>query len=537
MNARTVAAISRWTPVSLVAGLLPFVPIQAQIASLALVFLHSAAVVRRTDPLLRLGALTGVIIPPLIAGSLWPSGWVVLLALPGLPWLESTLRRTSEAALGDVRPHLRVTDQRYVTSQAVALILSLLAVALVGALTGHPPLAASAGFVLAFVGVLAAISLARIPKNCLTVHSSTERVLARDTLETRVTLHQRARVATHVSVELDDAWASVSPSRFVGMSGPALVQLKLTPPLAGSKMLYARTRCADPWGLIVTAQQVPLANVVVIPRATYAAHLARAYLEQTAGGQATVAALPQTQEAASTRRGLDYYGARKYEPGDPLRDVFWKHTLKLRQLVMKERRSGYGEAVILAVNVWGSDADELDRTAFNTLSSTLTLAREDVPVAFAAYTDETVLSVTPVLSPRQAVLYALQLVGTMRAVERPARVLQPAQLARLRRRVERLLASKADPAVRLARVLQFEYRAIVDRAQHHPGYQAMLTAARQVGSPAALLVTSGGPEDREAIELALERLRTRGVHALAGPRDARMPAMMPERTRASPPPS
>jgi uncharacterized protein (DUF58 family) len=536
VNVRAITVISRWVPLLLVAGFLPFVPIQAQVAAFAFVVLHGAALFRRTDPLLRLGALTGVIIPPLIAESLWPSGQVVLLALPGLPWLESTLRSTGEAALGDMGPHLRVTDQRYVTSQAIALILSLLAVALVGAVTGHPSLAASSALVLPLVGVLLVTSISRIPTDGMTAQPPTVRVLAHDTLETVVTLHPRMRLAAHLLVELDETWASVSPSRFVGTSEPVPVRVKVTPSLAGSKTLRAHTRCIDPWGLIVTAQQVPLANIVVIPRATYAARLARAYLEQTAGGQATVAALPQAQEAGSTRRGLDYYGARKYEPGDPLRDVFWKHTLKLRQLVMKERRSGYGEAVILAVNVWGSDADELDRTAFNTLSSTLTLAREDVPVAFAAYTDETVLSATPILSPRQAVLYALQLVGTMRAVDRPARVLQPAQLARLRRRVERLLASKADPAVRLARVLQFEYRALVDRAQHHPGYQAVLTAARQVGSPAALLVTSGGPEDREAIELALERLRTRGVHALAGPRGAWMPAMMPERTRAYSPP-
>src|SRR5712691_4550186 len=252
---------------------------------------------------------------------------------------------------------------------------------------------------------------------------------------------------------------------------------------------------------------------------TYAAHLARAYLQQTAGGKDALAALPQMQEATGTaQRGLDYYGARRYEPGDPLRDVFWKHTLKLRQLVVKERRSPQGEAVILAVNVWASTADDLDQTAYRTVVGALTLAREDVPMVFAAYTDEAIVSVTPVLSPRQAVLHALHLVGAMRQVARPTRVLQAAQLARLRRRVERLLASIISPAARLARVLQFEYRAHVTRAQQHPGYQAVLKASGYLFSPAALLVTSSGPDDPEAIELALEHLRIRGVHALTVPR-------------------
>ena len=515
---RTIAIISRWVGVLLVVGFLPFVPISVQIASFALVILHGAAVLRRNHRLLRLAALTGVIIPPLITESLWPSALVMLLALPGLPWLESTLRSTSEAKLDEVRPLLSLTDQRYVTLKASSLILSLLAVALVGALTGHLSLIGSSVLVLAFVGGLAAISFTRIPTDSLTVQPPTVRVLARNTFETAVSLHPRMRLAANILVDLDDAWASVSPSRFVGKTLPVVVRLKVTPLLAGSKTLLARTRCVDPWGLIVTTQHVQLAHVVVIPQAIYAGHLARVYLAQTAGGNDALAALPQTQEGTrAAQRGLDYYGARRYEPGDPLRDVFWKHTLKLRQLVVKERRSPLGEAVILAVNVWGSTADDLDQTAYSTVVGALTLAREDVPIVFAAYTDEAIVSVTPVLSPRQAVLHALHLVGAMRQVARPIRVLQPAHLARLRRRVERLLASNASPAMRLARVLQFEYQAHVTRAQQHPGYEAVLKAADHLLSPAALLVTSSGPDDPEAIELALEHLRIRGVHALRVP--------------------
>src|SRR3989442_4332028 len=102
-----MAIISRWVPVLLVVGFLLVVPIPVQIASFALVVLHGAAVLRRTHRLLRLAALTGVIIPPLIAESLWPSALAVLLALPGLPWLEFTLRSTSKATLDEGWPLLR----------------------------------------------------------------------------------------------------------------------------------------------------------------------------------------------------------------------------------------------------------------------------------------------------------------------------------------------------------------------------------------------------------------------------------------------
>ncbi len=82
---RIIALISRWVPPLLVVGFLPFVPVPVQIASFALLVLHGAAILSGGHRLLRLAAMTGVIIPPLIAESLWPSALVVLLALPGLP--------------------------------------------------------------------------------------------------------------------------------------------------------------------------------------------------------------------------------------------------------------------------------------------------------------------------------------------------------------------------------------------------------------------------------------------------------------------
>jgi hypothetical protein len=95
--------------------------------------------------------------------------------------------------------------------------------------------------------------------------------------------------------------------------------------------------------------------------------------------------------------------------------------------------------------------------------------------------------------------------------------------------VERLLATNTSPAARLARVLQFGYRAHVTRAQQQPGYQAVLKAAGYLLSPAALFVTSSGPDDPEAIELAFEHLRIRGVHALRVPPASGVAVRRPER--------
>jgi uncharacterized protein (DUF58 family) len=524
MTGRWLATISRWVTVLLVASLLPFVTVQSQIVALVVLGLQFTVLIRRTDRLERLAALVNVIAPPLIAESIWSGASVVLLAVPGLPWFASVLRTTRSPLTDESSPLLRLRDRRYLSDDGVVLILSLLGAALVGVLTGHLSIVASSGILLCFMGLLVTVSWKRIPRDFLTAQPPTVRVLARDTLQARVPLRPQVRIAAHIALHLDNPWVAVVPRVLIAGRELPVVQLRVTPPLAGSKTLQAWALCADPWGLTVTAQDLVLAHVRVIPRATYAAWLARRYLERTEGGHLAATMLQEARGAAGARRGLDYYGARPYEPGDPLRDVFWKHTLKLQQLVVKERRSEYSETVILAVNVWGADAEDLDRAAFNALLATLTLAREGVPMVFATYTDDAVLGVTPVLAPRQAVLHALHLVGTMSEVPRPARLLQPAHLARLRRRVERLTASNTDPALRLARVLQFEYQAHLNRAQRHPGYRAVLTAASRVAAPAALLVASSGPDDPEAIELALERLRRRGVHPFIALNGAKMPA-------------
>lgn len=251
----------------------------------------------------------------------------------------------------------------------------------------------------------------------------------------------------------------------------------------------------------------------MIPRAAYATWLARRYLEETKGGALAPVAVPEAAQLGRGRRGLDYYGARPYEPSDGLKDIFWKHTLKLNQYVVKQRRDDQGEPVLVAVHLAADYAEEADWLAYR-LTSAVTLAQDGVPLAFAAYTDAEVVCATPALTPRLAIMQALELIERTRISPRPVRVLEAPAVSRFRRHISRLMASRTNQAVRLARIMSFEYRALQHRAQAHPTSVAIRRAVALLSPPASVLFISSAPAERDIFELTLERVHGLGVHVM-----------------------
>ena len=61
-----------------------------------------------------------------------------------------------------------------------------------------------------------------------------------------------------------------------------------------------------------------------------------------------------------------------------------------------------------SVNLAVKDAEQADKLAYSFVTATLTLAREAVPAAFAAYNHEKVLEITPSLNPPETVKKALE---------------------------------------------------------------------------------------------------------------------------------
>jgi uncharacterized protein (DUF58 family) len=390
-----------------------------------------------------------------------------------------------------------------------ALVLGLLALVLVGIAAGQEVLVGCALVVLAFLVALVGVSYARIPTRFLAARPASVRVLARDTIEAAPVISSRARTPLWVILQEPFGWARIAPLRFSLDGQEPQIGVRLTPPLAGPSTVRAAAEAVDPWGLTVAYQEMDLVQLRVIPRARYAAWLARRYLEQARGGALAAAAVSAGGRAGGVRRGTEYYGARHYEPGDVLRDVFWKKTLKLNQLVVKDRRDEHGEAVIVVADLSATDPDEADTLAYNLLTSALTLAQDGVPLAYAAHT----AAATAPLAPRAAVRYALELIESIQVAPIPARVLHAPEVTRLRRNISRLVSSRAEPAMRLARILTFEHMALLRRARAHPAAAALRATTARLQPPAAVLVVSPVRE-AEVLGVMLERLREKGYRVI-----------------------
>jgi hypothetical protein len=248
----------------------------------------------------------------------------------------------------------------------------------------------------------------------------------------------------------------------------------------------------------------------VIPRAKYAEWLAMKYLEQagTGSGENLV------PEARAPRRGTEYLDSRGYQPGDEMRNIDWKHTVKFNQLTVKEFIEAGGQTAIIGVNLSVADAEEADKLAFDLITTALTLAQEMVPTALAAYNHEQVVRTTAAGDPKDALKHSIALVNNIAQVELGQRFLQPANLSRLRRNLGILRGATSQPAQKLLSILDFEYRAIEKAAGGNPATAALLRSAERVTAPASVVLISRLNHDAEAVMVTTERLQRRGFNML-----------------------
>ncbi len=521
MIVRRIGRLSRWFMAAALVVLLPFLAPPQLLIAVAVLLLHLSLVWNHSIRYELFVVLVNALALPVVASSIWLNYLAgLVLALPALPWFEEVLRRAG-ASFGATpsdptlwHSWVPLPADRAMTPVSVRLVASLLFAALVGILADQPAMLTGALTLLGFLGVLVALAYRQVPARFLVLQTPTTRVLAEETVDVAVPVSAQKPGPLSIVFEDPNPWTVISPARAT-LDGTLSVQVRLTPPLAGPSTVRSSVRGVDLWGLTVARQDVELVHLRVIPKAVYAAWLAQRYLEETQHGTAPMA-IPEAAQQGHMRRGLDYYGARPYEPGDGLKDLFWKHTLKLQQYIVKERRDDWGAPVLIAANLDAGTPEEADRLAYSLLTSALTLARDGVPMTFTAYTDAEVVRVTPPLAPRPAVLAALELTERIRVVPQPVRILEPPQVLRLRRMMARLMETPSASAARLARILSFEHRALGHRARNHPATDAIRRALTELATPVTILIVSASQADADVLELILERLRLLGVHPLKG---------------------
>jgi uncharacterized protein (DUF58 family) len=221
----------------------------------------------------------------------------------------------------------------------------------------------------------------------------------------------------------------------------------------------------------------------------------------------STAGFPQT--VIKAKRGIEYRESRTYQPGDALRDIDWKHSLKLSQIIVKEYREANEHVAIIAANLSVADAEAADKMAFNLITAALTLARENIPTALTAYNHQSVLLSTPVIEPLDMLQKALSLVREITTVKFAGRHLEPTDIAKIRRNINKLKLIESEPARRLLDIFNFEHRSIEEAARSNPATLALTRTTKQVRPPAMILLISQLNHDAEALLVTAEKLARR----------------------------
>jgi len=525
-NTTVVVRLARW---GLLLGLLLTAfaaPGVYAVTAGALLLLHVLAIFEILAPPARLVlSVATTVMFPLCAQAAGAGDAAVLGGLLALPRIHSSLRSLASsreaAALrwtsagvrdGRLREELRLWPGRSGTPLSRTLGLTGALVTGLGLASGQGVLATAGGVLLAWLLSMVGWVLFRVPSKFVEATPARLRVVAGKRSEGTVSISPITHLPCMLYVCSPYPWVETRPRTLRLDGAPFSLRLPLTPPLAGPAMLTVEALAIDPWGLTVTRQSVDVVRLHVIPRARYAAWLARRYLEQTST-RPTVFATSAIFRRRDVRGGLEYYGARGYAPGDSQRDIDWKRTVKLQKLIVKEFHAAGGQAAILAVGLDAPDADAADRLSYELLMTALTLAQERIPMGLAGYTQEEVINVTPLLASREAVVQALKFTERIERIAPVRRTLGFPNIGQLRR-MHRML-QQAPSRSRLVDLIAFEIQVAMNTAANHPATWALRQATTYIRPPASIVTLSATNEHKTALDITLDQFRTIGYRPVS----------------------
>lgn len=437
---------------------------------------------------------------PLITAQIISAAAILPLIYPLDYYLRQNAQRLTEFA--PVR-----TQGRRPTDTFKALLAATAMIMLASPILNNPVLLFSGVMLALYMLAVLARILLTIPKLPINVPIKKKRVIASTTVDMHLDIISKASIRTHNLISPVAPWSRVTPQRFTLNGGKTRINLAFTPPLAGASHPQFQLALLDPRGFIQTNQLLEPVELHVIPRARYAEWLARKYLEQTGAGVIATHVTPP--EIIIPKRGVEYFDSRTYQPGDPLKDIDWKHSLKSNQPIVKQYIEAGEQSAIITVNLSVGDAEEADKLAFDLLTTALTLSQDGISTALAAYNQDRVVLTTIFTDPREILKQTLSLVKDIAPAEFAHRSLAPPDIAKLRRNITHLRRAESEPAQRLLEMLNFECRATEEAARTHPATVAISLVTEHAPTPAMIIMLSRLNHDAEAIAVTTERLSKR----------------------------
>ncbi len=429
----------------------------------------------------------------------------VIATLPVIHLLDYNLRQNAQNMT-----IVHNIKSRHTTTTLNTLFVSTFSILLVSLVINNSALLFTTIALVLYLLVILIRVLLAIPRLPIDISTIRKRVIAGTAADISLHAINKASIRLHSLIGPVDSWVRITPHQFTLNGAKTELNLNITPPLAGPSYPQLQASVIDPRGVIQVNQLLQPVELHVIPRARYAEWLAMRYLEQAGARGAVASTLPPKAKLPLRKRGVEYFDSRNYQPGDLLKDIDWKHTLKLNQLIVKEYIEVGGQVAIIAVNLSVTDAEEADKLAFNLITTALTLAQESIPTALAIYNHQKVILTTPVSDSRETLKHTLLVVKDITSVEFAQRFLQPPDISKLRRNITLLKRVTSKPAQRLLTMLDFEYQAIEEAAKGHPATIALLRSTKQVSPPAMIILVSQLNHDVEALLLTSKQLFKRG---------------------------
>ncbi len=419
----------------------------------------------------------------------------LLISLPVLLLINHGLEEASES--------LTYRDTGYVrspTSICLALILIAVAVLGVSLLLSSLSLLLACAAIIIYFGILGAIALRKLPLKSVQEVQVQQRMVAGTEAHFYIELTTKTKIGGLLFVESPYDWLKVSPNILSLKQNKLVVRVSLSPTLSGPSIIKLKAHAMDRWGLIQIRFELEPIRLYVIPRARYAAWLAKRYLAGTKpGALPLISNIEALQPIYGLRRGVEYYGSQLYQPGDSLKNIDWKHSLKYNELITKEFSEFHGQPAIILINLAVGNAEEADKLAYNIIVTAISLAQDNIPAALAAYNHEDVKVTTPTLQAQQLVLKSLQVAQEMVTFINPVKYLNPPDVTRLRANISRIRFAESKASKVLAQLLQLEYKNLSITARLNPATKALMEAFVKVDKQSNIVVISHRNHDAEAL--------------------------------------
>ena len=419
----------------------------------------------------------------------------LLMALPVLLLINHSLQETAELLTYQDTRYTRRPTNIFVTLLLIA-VLMLGVAGLVGSLT----LLLSGAIIIIYFGVLVAIVLCQLPSKPVVEEQVKQRMVAGSRAHLDIKLTVKTKTGGLLFVESPYEWVKVDPNILSLKRNDLVVKVSLSLGLSGPSIVKLKGQAVDRWGLIQVNFELEPVRLYVIPRARYAAWLARRYLAATKPGALPLISNVETlRPIYGLRRGVEYYGSQLYQPGDSLKNIDWKHSLKYNELVSKEFADFHGQPAVVLINLAVGNAEEADKLSYNIIVTAISLARENIPAALVAYNHESVRIATSTLQSQELVRKSLQIAQEMVAFINPVRYLNPPDVARLRANISRIQFVESKASNVLGQLLQLEYKNLSNNAKLNPATKALTEVFGKANKQSNIIIISHRNHDAEAL--------------------------------------